>query len=583
MEKPWFKHYEAQVPKMVEIPERTMPDVFEAAVHSNPQTPAMIFFGRRFSYAEFGKLVNRFAAALAHLGVKKGDRVAIILPNLPQYPVAHYAAMKLGAIAVPTNPLYVERELEYQFNNSGAEVVIALDRLYKRIETVRPRTQLRAVIYTSVRDYLPAPLRMLYPIRAKREGSWVTIPKQALHPTGIAYQFLDLMKRAAKGEFPPAPGTRPKPEDIAIFLYTGGTTGISKGAVLTHRNLVANMVQLRAWNWGLQEGREIILGALPFFHSYGMTTCMHIGVYIRGTVVLVPRFDLKMVLTAIEKFKVSSFPGVPTMYVAINNYPDTPKFNLRNIRACNSGGAPLPLEVAKKFEEITGGRLVEGYGLSETSPVTHSNPIFGARREGSIGLPLPCTDAAIVDPETRRPLPVGEIGELAVHGPQVMKGYWQMAEETQKVLQDGWLFTGDMARMDEDGYFYIVDRKKDMIIAGGFNIYPREIEEVLYKHPKVMEAAVIGVQDPYRGETVKAFIVLREGKTATEEEIIEFCKQEMARYKVPKLIEFRKELPKSLIGKVLRRVLMEEEKAKVRENAGENRLSPESVTAPVTS
>jgi long-chain acyl-CoA synthetase len=383
-------------------------------------------------------------------------------------------------------------------------------------------------------------------------------------PQADTYQFIDIMQRAAKGEFPAAPQVKVKPDDIAIFLYTGGTTGVSKGAVLTHRNLVANMAQLRAWNYGLREGQEVIMAALPFFHSYGMTTCMHMGVYIRSTVVMVPRFDLKMILPAIDRYKVTCFPGVPTMYVAINNNPDTPKYNLRNIRVCNSGGAPLPLEVARQFEQNTGGRLVEGYGLSETSPVTHSNPIFGQRREGSIGLPLPNTDAMVVHPDTRQPLPAGEIGELAVRGPQVMLGYWQMEEETQAVLRDGWLYTGDMAKMDADGYFYIVDRKKDMIIAGGFNIYPREIEEVLYAHPKVKEAAAIGVQDAYRGETVKAFIVLREGETAAEEEFIEFCKQEMAPYKVPKLIEFRQELPKSLIGKVLRRVLMEEEKAKTR-------------------
>jgi long-chain acyl-CoA synthetase len=550
---PWLAHYEEKVPKAVTIPEETIPEVFDAAVRFNPPSPAYIFFGRRFSYAEMDRMVARFAAVLAHLGVKKGDRVAIILPNLPQYPAAHYAVMKLGAIAVPTNPLYVEREMEYQLNNSGAEAAIALDLLYKRVEAVRASTSLRTVIYTSVRDYLPLHLRLLYPIKAKREGTWVTIPAQP-----GTFQFVDLMRR----EFPPAPKVELKPDDIAIFLYTGGTTGISKGAVLTHRNLVANLVQLHAWNYALREGKEIVMGVLPFFHSYGMTTCLHMGVYIKGTVVLVPRFDIKMVLAAVEKFKATSFPGVPTMYVAINNHPDTPKHNLRNIRACNSGGAPLPLEVARQFEHITGGRLVEGYGLSETSPVTHSNPIFGERREGSIGLPLPNTEAAIVDPETRKPLPVGEIGELAVRGPQVMLGYWQMEAETEKVLRDGWLFTGDMAKMDADGYFYIVDRKKDMIIAGGFNIYPREVEEILYKHPKVKEAAVIGVQDPYRGETVKAFIVLRDGETATEEEIIAFCKQELARYKVPKLVEFRKELPKSLIGKVLRRVLMEEEKAK---------------------
>jgi long-chain acyl-CoA synthetase len=422
---------------------------------------------------------------------------------------------------------------------------------------------------------MPFPQRWLYPIKARREGRWVVVPQQA-----DTYDFLDLMKRASQGKFPPAPKVDLKPEDIAIFLYTGGTTGVSKGAVLTHRNLVANMAQLRAWMHALQEGKEVILGALPFFHSYGMTTCMHMGLFVRAAVVLVPRFDLKMALNAIDKFKATCFSGVPTMYVAINNYPDTPKYNLRNIRACISGGAPLPLEVAKKFEQITGGRLVEGYGLSETSPVTHSNPIFGERREGSIGLPLPNTEAMVCDPVTRKPLPVGDIGELAIRGPQVMREYWQMEDETQKVLHDGWLFTGDMAQMDGDGYFYIVDRKKDMIIAGGFNIYPREIEEVLYKHPKVVEAAVIGVQDAYRGETVKAFIVLREGETATEEEIIAYCKQELARYKVPKLIEFRKELPKSLIGKVLRRVLVEEEKAKAQDSAGGR---PVRVAAPVAS
>jgi len=557
MEKPWLAHYEEQVPKTVTIPEQTIPDIFDAAVRLNSQTSAYIFFGRRFSYAEINEMVGRFAAYLAHLGVKKGDRVAIILPNVPQYPVAHYAIMRLGAIAVPTNPLYVERELEHQLTNSGATVAIVLDLLYKRLEAVRPKTQLRAVIYTSVRDCLPPPLRWLYPLKAKREGTWIKVA-----PTANTYLFVDLMKRAANGEFPAAPQVELKSTDVAIFLYTGGTTGVSKGAVLTHRNLVANLVQLRAWNYGLQEGKEVIMGVLPFFHSYGMTTCLHLGVYIRGTVVLIPRFDLKMILPAIEKCKVTSLPGVPTMYVALNNHPDTPKYNLRHIRACNSGGAPLPLEVAKKFEQITGGRLVEGYGLSETSPVTHSNCIFIARREGSIGLPIPNTEAMVVDPETRQPLPAGEIGELAVRGPQVMLGYWQMEAETKKVLQDGWLYTGDMAKMDTEGFFYIVDRKKDMIIAGGFNIYPREIEEVLYKHAKVIEAAVIGVQDAYRGETVKAFIVLREGETASEEEIIAFCRQDLARYKVPKLVEFRKELPKSLIGKVLRRVLVEEEKAK---------------------
>lgn len=562
MAKPWLAHYEKSVPQTVTIPEQTIAEVFDAAVRSHSQHPAYIYFGRRFAYAEIDRMVEQFAAFLQHLGVKPGDRVAIILPNVPQYPIVHYAVMRLGAIAVPTNPLYVERELEYQLHNSGAEVAVALDLVYKRVEAIRAHTRLRAVIYTRANDYMPPPLRWLYPLKAKREGKWVTMPLPA-----DTYQFVDIMKRAANGEFLPAAKVASKPDDMAILLYTGGTTGISKGAVLTHRNLVANLAQLCAWNYGLREGQEVIMGVLPFFHSYGMTTCLHMGVFIRSTVVLVPRFDLKMILPAIEKCRATCLPGVPTMYVAINNCPDTPKFNLRNIRVCNSGGAALPLEVARQFEHLTGGRLIEGYGLSETSPVTHSNPIFGERREGSIGLPLPNTEAAVVDPATRQPLPAGEIGELAVRGPQVMRGYWQREAETQQVLQEGWLYTGDMAKMDADGYFYIVDRKKDMIIAGGFNIYPREIEEVLYQHAKVKEAAVIGVQDSYWGETVKAFIVLRDGEAATEEEMIEYCKQEMARYKVPKQVEFRQDLPKSLIGKVLRRVLVEEEKAKTHAQA----------------
>jgi long-chain acyl-CoA synthetase len=309
--------------------------------------------------------------------------------------------------------------------------------------------------------------------------------------------------------------------------------------------------------------REVLLSVLPFFHSYGLTTCLHFSLLLRCMLVLIPRFDVAMILKAIDRHKVTLFPGVPTMYVAVNNYPDIKKYNLKRIKVCISGAAPLPLEVAKRFEEITGGgRLVEGYGLSETSPVTHANPILGERREGSIGVPMPLTDARVVHPETRQALPAGEIGELAVRGPQVMQAYWHMPEETANVLGDGWLFTGDMARMDKDGYFYIVDRKKDMIIAGGFNIYPREIEEVLFKHPKIREAAAIGVKDRYRGETVKAFVVLRDNIQATEEEIIAYCKKELAPYKVPKLIEFRKELPKTLIGKVLRRKLMEEEKGR---------------------
>ena len=554
MERPWLKFYETAVNQSPAIPEKTIYDLFEDAVRLSPKQPALFFFGRKFSYAELARMIDACAAALAGIGVRSGDRVAIILPNLPQFVVAHYAIMKIGAVVVPTNPLYVERELEHQLNDGGAEVAIALDLLHKRIEAVRGKTRLRAVIYTGVQDYLPALLRVLYPLKAKREGRWVSTPSD----NGV-YRFVNLMKQT----FPPIHKKEMQPQDVAMLLYTGGTTGVAKGAVLTHRNLVANVAQLQAWCYGAEIGREVLLSVLPFFHSYGLTTCLHFSLIIRCALVLIPRFDIEMILKAIDKYKVTLFPGVPTMYVAVNNYPQIKKYDLKKIKLCISGAAPLPLEVAKKFEEITaGGRLVEGYGLSECSPVTHANPIFGERREGSIGLPMPLTDARIVDPETGETLAAGRVGELTVRGPQVMQGYWQMPAETAKVLQDGWLFTGDMARMDQDGYFYIVDRKKDMIIAGGFNIYPREIEEVLFKHPKVLEAAVIGVKDRYRGETVKAFVVLREGALASEEELVAFCKKEMAAFKVPKLVEFRKELPKTLIGKVLRRALAEEEKSK---------------------
>jgi long-chain acyl-CoA synthetase len=559
MERPWLRFYENGVDPNPVVPEKSLPDLLDDALKQSPHRPALAFFGRKITYRQLHRMTIRLAAAFANLGVKRGNRVAIILPNIPQYVIAHYALLKLGAILVPTNPLYVERELEHQLNDSGAEFAIALDLLGKRLEAVRGKTKLRAVAYTSVRDFLPPVMRLLYPLKAKRDGNWV----EPLSGPGI-YQFADLLKK----NFPKIAQVDIKPDDVAMLLYTGGTTGIAKGAVLTHRNLIANLVQLRAWCCDLQLDREVILAALPFFHSYGLTTCLHFGVFARSMVVLIPRFDVNMILNAIQKYKVGLFPGVPTMYVAVNNHPMVKKYNLRHIKVCLSGAAPLPQEVAKKFEEITkDGRLIEGYGLSETSPVTHANPLFGERREGSIGLPLPLTEAMVVDLETRAPMPAGEVGELAVRGPQVMQGYWQMPEETDRVLRDGWLYTGDLAKMDADGYFYIVDRKKDMIIAGGFNIYPREIEEVLFKHPKVMEAAAIGVKDRYRGETVKAFVVLRPGESATEEELVAFCKNELAAYKVPRLLEFRKELPKSLIGKVLRRVLAEEEGIKASRTA----------------
>jgi len=551
MEKPWLQHYEEAVPQTVKYPQETLSILLQEAVEQYAQESAISFFGRTLNYCRLNRLVDQFAAVLHRLGVGKGDRVAIILPNLPQYPIAHYAIMRLGAIIVPTNPLYVERELKYQLNDSGAKAVIVLNLLYPRLKAIRAETGVKDIIVTGVKDYLPPLLKFLYPIKEKKEGTAVKVKKEP----GIHF-FAELMKQ----KLPPAPGNTVSLSDTAMFLYTGGTTGISKGTVLTHENLVSNAYQTRTWMWDIRNGKEVILSVLPFFHAYGMTTCMHLALVSRSMALLVPRFDAKQVLGLIQKHRVTIFPGVPTIYIAINNHPDVKKYNLRSIRACISGGAALPVEVQQKFEQITGGRLVEGYGLSEASPVTHANPIYGLRKEGSIGMPFPNTNAKIVDLETSQDLPVGQIGELAVSGPQVMGEYWNKEEETSRALRDGWVFTGDVAKMDKDGYFYIVDRKKDVIIASGFNVYPLEIEKVLFQHPNVLETAVIGIPDEYRGEVVKAYIVLKEGKTATTEEIIEFCKDKLAHFKIPKTVEFRQELPKSMIGKVLRRVLAEEDK-----------------------
>lgn len=557
MEKIWLKNYEEGVAHEVDYPDLTFYDILENNVKEDPEKAAFSFFGKVINYTLLKDYVDQFASALYELGVRKGTRVAIMLPNVPQYPIVHYAVIKLGGIIVPTNPLYVEREIEHQMNNSGAEYIIVLNLMFNRVKKVWKNTRLKKIIVTGVKEYLPGLLKLLYPLKEKKEGTFVKV-----EPEENVLFFQDLMKAS----YPNAQKAAMVLDDVAIFLYTGGTTGVSKGAVLTHRNIVANVFQITGWLTDLKVGAEIVLSAIPFFHSYGMTTCLHFCMATKSVAILLPRFDVKMVLQNIQKSKATIFPGVPTMYVAINNYAEIDKFDLSSIRSCLSGGAALLVEVQRKFEKISGGRLVEGYGLSETSPVVHATPIYGKRKEGSMGIPVSSTEAAIVDNETMEEKPIGEIGELAVKGPQIMKEYWQMPEETKAALKDGWFLTGDMAKMDDDGFFYIVDRKKDMIIASGFNIYPREVEEVLFQHPKIAEAAVAGVPDEYRGETVKAFIILKEGESATAEEIIEFCKDKLAKFKVPKVIEFRTELPKSLIGKVLRRVLIEEEKKKSEEN-----------------
>lgn len=535
---PWLKNYPPGVNADVEIPEKSLGQLFDSAVAAKPDNTALIFGPLRITYAQFSDQVNRFAAALADIGIKKGDRVGLMGPNCPQWEVGFFALLKLGAIVVQTNPMYVEREIAHQMNDSGATAIIVWDALYPRVQNILSETSLKQVITF----YFTEPA-------GKFEG---------------VFEFNELLKKHQPQ--PPQVEIDPK-EDIAVLQYTGGTTGVSKGVMLTHFNLIANTYQVMQWSTDLDYGNERVLTVLPVFHVYGMTDCVNYAVATASAQILLPRFDVDQVLEAIRVHKPTFFPGAPTMFVAINSHPRVAEYKeaLAAIKVCNSGSAPLPVEVAQKFGAITqGSNLLEGYGLSEASPVTHSNPLDRPSRIGSIGVPIPGTDATIVDLETgTKELPPGEIGELIIRGPQVMKGYWNKPEETAKTLRNGWLYTGDIARMDEDGYFYIVDRKKDMIIAGGFNIYPRDIEEVLYEHPKVKEAVVAGVPDPYRGETVKAYIVLKEGETATEQEFIDYCRSKLAAFKAPRAIEFREALPRTIVGKVLRRYLIEEEKAKL--------------------
>jgi len=562
VDKPWLKFYEAHVPEHIDYPKVTMPAALEETARKHPDHTALIFKDAKQSFQEYNQMVDRFAAALQGLGVQKGDRVAIHLPNCPQFPIAYYAALRIGAIVVPCNPVYTAREMRHQVSDSGAEVIVTLSAMYPIIKQIRSDTQLRHVIVAKIKSYFPPFLRLLFTLLLeKKSGHAVDISGD-----GNTHWFQDVLSAA------PA---KPTPvdiswEDTAVLMYTGGTTGISKGAQLTHQNILVNAYQCRVW-LNMEDAEEICMTALPLYHSYAMTTCMNLCTLTASTMLLIPDpRDLEDVLKSITKHGPTLYPGVPAMYVAINNYPDLGKYDVSSIKACISGAAGLPVEVQQKFQELTGARLVEGYGLSEASPVTHANPIFGDNRVGTIGLPWPDTEVKIVDADTgEKELALGEVGELCIRGPQVMKGYWQMPTETANSLRDHkdgggrWLHTGDMSVMDEDGYFKIVDRKKDMILgAGGYNIYPREVEEVLYEYPKIVEAAAVGIPVEGKGERVKAYVVLREGVTATEEEIIEFCKENLAPYKVPRFVEFRDELPKTMVGKILRRVLLEEEQKK---------------------
>ncbi|WP_369902379.1 long-chain-fatty-acid--CoA ligase [Bacillus manliponensis] len=551
MERPWLKSYPKEIPHEISYDIRPLHVYLKETSSKYPNKKALHFLGKDITFSELDRKVRQFANYLRKLGVGKGDRVAIMLPNCPQAVVGYYGTLLAGGIVVQTNPLYTERELEYQLHDSGAKVILCLDLVFPKVTNVQSSTQIEHIIVTRIADFLPFPKNLIYPfIQKKQTNLAVTVTES---------ERIHVWKSVERADDQALEISCDPEEDLALLQYTGGTTGFPKGVMLTHKNLVANTVMGIHWMYNCKEGEEVILGILPFFHVYGMTAVMNLSVMQGYKMVLVPKFDIKMVLEAIKKHRVTLFPGAPTIYIALLNYPELDKYDISSIEACISGSAPLPVEVQEKFESITGGKLVEGYGLTESSPVIHSNFLWERRVPGSIGVPWPDTDSRVVSIETGEPLPPGELGEIVAKGPQIMKGYWNKPEETAAVLRDGWLHTGDVGYMDEDGFFYVKDRKKDMIVASGFNVYPREVEEVLYENEKVQEVVVIGVPDPYRGETVKAFIVIKEGVECTEEELDTFARKYLAAYKAPKIYEFRKELPKTTVGKILRRVLVDEE------------------------
>jgi long-chain acyl-CoA synthetase len=571
MDKPWLDKYEKGVPASLTYPDTSIWGLLSASFNEYPYNKAVSMtlsylplgrkIGMSLTFRQLEDRVDRLATAFAGMGVKKGDRIAVQTPNSPGGVISFLAATKIGAIVVNTNPIYTPREMRHQFTDSGAETVVIWNELYPKLQEVKADTNIRNVVVYNLTDFLGWLPGKLVKSAREKEGDWVDVPEG----DGV-YQMTNLIDANP----PNPPEVHIDPDDVALFQYTGGTTGVPKAAMLSHRNLVANILQSQSWLTDLESGKEKFMGAIPFFHVFGMTIGMLLSLKTGGEMFLMPNpRDIGFVMEQIDREGITIYPGVPAMYIGIINHPKVGEHNLHSIKACISGAAPLPVEVQRRFEELTGGRLREGYGLTEAAPVTHCNPIYGESKAGSIGVPFPDVEARIVslDPDENGefvPLAQGEEGELAVRGPQVMVGYWNKPEETANTKdEEGWLYTGDIAKMDEDGYFYIVDRKKDLIIASGYNIVPREVEEVLFEYPKVLEAVVAGVPDPKRGETVKAYIVLKEGETATVEEIRAYCKENLAPYKVPYLVEFRSELPKSMVGKFLRRVLVEEEKQKL--------------------
>lgn len=540
MEKAWLKYWPINVPQSIDYPNLTLGEMLKHSTSRAGDSAAILYHENRITYDELDSYVDKFGSALQKLGISRGDRVALYLPNIPQFVIAYYGALRIGATVVTCSPLYKERELGHILADSESRVLVYLEELDSYVQQVKRRTELEHLVITSLDDFG-------YRTAAKTESNQVISNRHYFR------QLIDCPSTLDQ------PRLNPK-EDVALFQYTGGTTGPPKAAMLTHRNLVVNAVQFATWLY-MRHKEEVNLSILPFFHIYGMTAALNSPIYTSSTMILIsdPR-DANSITEAIDKYEPTIFCGVPSSYIALMKIPDIAQHRIRSIRTCISGASPLPLEIQQKFEQLTGGRLVEGYGLSEASPVTHVNPLDDPKKNhpGSIGIPISDTVCKIMDAETgMQELPPSELGELVIKGPQVMKGYWKMHRETELTLRDGWLYTGDIAVMDNDGYFRIIDRKKDVINVSGFKVWPREVEETLFEHPAIKEAATVASPDAEKGEIVKAFVVLNDnfkGKISSSE-IIAFCRQRLANYKVPRIVEIRESLPKTSVGKVLRREL----------------------------
>ena len=581
-EMPWLQYYDRDVPEQLPLPKQLLHEMLSNAAQDFPQRTALHFFGQQISYRELDSLSNRFAHALQKMEINKGDRVAVVLPNIPQCVIAFYGTLKAGGVLVLGSPLSNEEEIAYQLRDSGARVLLTLNSYRDRIERLRAGSQIERVIYTDVREYLPIRQRLLLvsliegstshaQVAKPRENNNGAIPGSAHAATSVSAGSPSWQEHSLQHLLRSQPATLLESgttsDDLALLQYTSGTTDSPKGVMLTHGNLMVNVSQVRHWIPDARRGHEIVLSVLPLSHSYGVTDCLNLPVALAASIVLLPTARIDEILKAIKHYHPSIFPGIPALYLAIANYPRVRSYGVGSIRTCVSGSAPLPVEVQEAFEKLTRGRLVEGYGLTEASPVTHANPLKGERHVGSIGIPLPGTNARIVDWNSGEPLPPGEVGELLIRGPQVMQGYWHMPAETAQTLKDGWLHTGDLAVMDEDGFFSVIERKKDIILSGSYNVYPRDVEEVLYEHPKVLEAAVVSAPMPGGSGTdgtgslqspfIKAVVVLKRGEKATADELLALCRERLDAYKVPRQIEFRSELPKNIVGKVLRRLLVE--------------------------